>query len=407
MPLIDVVNFNADASCLSSSKWIRCLEGGASSILVSVLRAYVHAGRKVNLGLIGATAADIAARNPEAIQLINEHPGIFEIVARPFAHDNALLRLPIGFQANVQAGLDILRASFRRVNSYFLAPEIMVTGEQIRILRELGITGVFLHKGRYDVSVTGRVPDEPFGIFGVFRTPMWCIPFTERDLEWRYLHMLHGTLKPEEWAAAIAESARQTRTVIWRDGESCLLHPLGPRHEAEAWAAEAALGVERAFLSELELGDAAVDTQRADSLRYFPMHSMRPWLDSMKMYWFVRRLARIEEKLPSLPDDVRRLWLLTINSDILSAAEKKPPIVDVSDAVLRADRNDPLWDGVIAVPESRQVILTRSERAGEGEDYLAYCELLENGEATLAGLRESWRASGEPHLLKALARVPH
>ena len=403
MALIDVVNLNADASCLASAKWLRCLEGGRDSIVMCVLRGYAEHRRKVNLGVVGATACDLAAFNPEAIDFINEHDDVFEIVPRPFAHDNALLRLPAGFRWNVERGLAVLRRHFRRVSDFYLAPENMVTGGQIRILRELGLRGIFLHKGRYDVSVNRHVPDVPFELRGVFGTPMLCVPFAAAELEAAYLRGLHGTVAAEGWAAAARERARE-QCVIWRDGESCLLHPLAPHNEERMLAAEAAAGVERAFLSELEV-PRQPPAPRDGVLRYFPLHSMRPWMEAMKLVWFITRVQLVEQQLEQQPEAVKQLWLMTINSDILSAAEKSPPVVDVSDDVLRADAADPLWEGVLPLPESRQLILTRSERAGEGEDYLSYLDEVMSGRTSLDALCAQWRASRESHLRKAAARL--
>lgn len=404
MPLIDVVNLNGDASCLSSAKWLRCLEGGRESLLMRILGAYVSSGRKVNLGPVGATAMDIARFNPEAIEFINAHPHVFEIVLRPFAHDNALLRLPAGFRHNAETGMRTLRELFRNVNQFYLAPEIMVTSEQVSILAELGVSAVFLHKGRYDVSVARHVPDVPFEIHGVFSTPMLCIPFSARELETAYLHALHGTAPAAQWAEMARRAAGHTQIAVWRDGESCLLHPLGPQFEAGLLAAEAEAGVERTFLSELPLSPPRTELP-GGTLRWFPLHSMKPWLETMKLYWFVERTRRIEQSLETLDERLRRLWLLTINSDILSAAEKSPPVVNVSEDVLRAAPGDPLWDGVIALSESGQLILTRSERAGEGEDYLAYLEAALDGRIPLDDVVQRFAAAAEPHLRKAWART--
>ena len=403
MALIDVVNLNGDASCLPASKWLRCLEGGVDSVLMQVLSAYVRAGRKINLGPVGATAMDMVRFNPETIEYINAHPEIFEIVLRPFAHDSALLRLPEGFRHNVTVGVGLLRRLFRNVGAFYLPPEIMVTGEQIRALSELGVEGVFVHKGRYDIGVARNIPNHPFEIHGVFGTPMRCIPFISRDLEVVYLHALHGSVAPEHWAGLAAAAAAAEYTTIWRDGESCLLHPLGPQLEAETLRAEAAVGVERKFLSEMPEDTHGVGANGA--LRYFPLHSMKPWLESMKLYWFVERTRRIEERLGSLDELQRRLWLLTINSDILSAAEKNPPVVTVGDAVLHAEESDMLWEGVVAMRESHQLVLARSERAGEGEDYLAHLEAVLSGSMSPRELAERLENSREPHLRKAWARM--
>lgn len=403
MPLIDVVNFNGDASCLSSAKWLSCLAGGTSSLLMRVLSGYVRHGRKVNFGPTGATAMDLARFNPEAIAYVNEHPEIFEIVLRPFAHDSALLRLPDGFRFNVEAGIATLRRLFVNVGTFYLAPEIMTTGDQIRILSELGVSGVFLHKGRYDISVTRHVPDEPFEVFGVLGAKMLCVPFAARELEARFLRGIHGLTTPQEWAADATRTSAQ-QVPLWRDGESSLLHPLGPEFESALLAAETDANVGRSFLSELGPVPPRAELP-GRTLRYFPQHSLKPWLDTMKLFWFVNRIREIESDVRSLPEDIRRVWLLTTNSDILAAAEKNPPVVRVHPDVFSVPASDPLWEGVMRLPESGELILTRSERAGEGEDYLAYLELLLRKQRSIADICDEWRHSAQPHLQKAFARV--
>src|SRR6266516_272399 len=125
--MVDVVNFNADASCLSSSSWLAMLQNGDGSLMVQWLRLYVKYGKKVTLGFPGSTVADIVIHNPEAINLINSHPDIFEIVLRPFAHDIALLRLGKGFAVNFESGCRVIMNEFCQVTPWFLPPEFMLT----------------------------------------------------------------------------------------------------------------------------------------------------------------------------------------------------------------------------------------------------------------------------------------
>ena len=70
MSLIDIVNFNADASCMFSNKWLRSLEGGKDSRFCKLLDNYIFNDRKVNIGLTGVTIKDLAAFNPETIEII-------------------------------------------------------------------------------------------------------------------------------------------------------------------------------------------------------------------------------------------------------------------------------------------------------------------------------------------------
>ena len=403
MPLIDVVNFNADASCLPSAKWLKCLEGGENSLFMQMLKNYVRFGRKVNLGLVGATIKDIAFFNPEAIDYINDHQDVFQLLARPFAHDSPLLRLPDGFRYNLEKGLRCIHNYFSNVSNYYLPPEVMLTGEQIRILKEFDIQCIFLHKNRYNESIRKHIPDTPFMLHGVLNTQMWCIPFAEGGLEKKYLSAIHGVTTPDAWCEEI-DRRSSSDLFLWRDGESCLLLPLGVDHEAMIFEAELIAGAKRKFLSEISF-EGNDTTKESAVLRYFPLHSMKPWLNEMKLYWFVSRVRDIEKVISSLPDSHRLFWLLIINSDILSSVEKNPPIIDVGENVFDVDSGNFLWDGVIPIREKRQVILKRSERAGEGEDYLAYIDLLKEKKITPDEICAIWRRSDEPHLRKGYARV--
>ena len=403
MPIVDVVNFNADASCLPSAKWLKCLENGKHSLFMQMLKNYVRFDRKVNLGLVGATIKDIAFFNPEAIDYINDHQDVFQLLARPFTHDSPLLRLPDGFRYNLDKGLRCIHNYFSNVSNYYLPPEIMLTGEQIRILKEFDIQCIFLHKNRYNESIRKHIPDTPFMLHGVLNTRMWCIPFAEGELEKKYLSAIHGVTTPDAWCEEI-DRGSSSDLFLWRDGESCLLLPLGVDHEAMIFEAELIAGVKRKFLSEIsfEANDIAKESA---VLRYFPLHSMKPWLNEMKLYWFVSRVRDMEKVISSLPDRHRLFWLLIINSDILSSVEKNPPIIDVGENVFNVDSGNFLWDGVIPIREKRQVILKRSERAGEGEDYLAYIDLLKEKKITPDEICAIWRRSDEPHLRKGYARV--
>lgn len=48
--LVDVVNFNADASCLSSKQWMEDLKGGKRSKFYQWLLLYVNKKKKYHLG---------------------------------------------------------------------------------------------------------------------------------------------------------------------------------------------------------------------------------------------------------------------------------------------------------------------------------------------------------------------
>src|SRR5260221_13154521 len=113
--VIDVVNFNADASCLAAAEWLAILDGGRRSRLCKWLDIYVTLRRRVVLGFIGGAIADLATFNPEAIALINANHDIIEVVLRPFSHDIGLLRRTRGFSVNLNLGRPVARRQFQKV----------------------------------------------------------------------------------------------------------------------------------------------------------------------------------------------------------------------------------------------------------------------------------------------------
>jgi hypothetical protein len=103
----------------------------------------------------------------------------------------------------------------------------------------------------------------------------------------------------------------------------------------------------------------------------------------------VSRLQRLEEQIADFDADELALWLQAINSDVLSAVEKRSPVVTL--------RRAP-HDG-----ESFSFVIYRSERGFEGEEFLVLLEALRRDR----GSRESYArfvATGSPHAVKLRAR---
>ena len=269
--LVDIVNFNADASCLSAGDWLAALAGGSDSTMCRWLRVYADAGRRVVLGFTGATVADLARLNPEAIAIVNQHPEVFESVLRPFSHDIALLRSPAGFALNVAAGRASIAQEFRKVSPYFLPAEFMLTNAQVCHLARSGVRGTFVNASRYQPELRARIPARPYLVRGIFGSTLRCVPI-EGALSDAYLRALH-LWDVVSWNQTVAE--RQDRVPFsWRDGESFLLVPDGIERE-RAWLEEESPDIERLFLSDAESGlefrepDAA-ETAITDPIRSTP-----------------------------------------------------------------------------------------------------------------------------------------
>jgi hypothetical protein len=384
--VVDVVNFNADASCLPDAAWLDALEGGAGSALCRWLRLYVEHERPVVLGFVAGAVADMAMLNPEAIALVKAHPEIFEVLLRPFAHDIALLRSTAGFAHNVALGERTLRREFRRVVDYFLPPEFMLTSQQVRQLQDAGVGGLFINPARFKDELQGRIPQSPYVLEGVLGSRLDCIPFAGPLTE-AYLRAIHF-YDATPWNDAVAAAGEGGIAFSWRDGESSFLVPDGLAREA-AWLQGEAGGVRRRHLGDVRGGLAFAELDaRGNTFRTYPTHSFSAWFKENRMLGFLGRLQQFEARLDAMSTDARVLWLQAINSDILSAVEKDSPTIRLGDGP--------------GHPGSRPFTIWRSERGFEGEDFLARLErLLDHGDAGFAD------DAHRPHIRKLKARVDY
>lgn len=386
--LVDVVNFNADASCLAAGEWLAALEGGRESRLCTWLDIYVKLRRPVVLGFVGAAVADMATFNPEAIALINANADLIEPVLRPFSHDISLLRSARGFHLNMSLGRAVARREFTRVNEFFLPPEFMLTNSQLKYLSDAGIGGTFLNPNRFKEEARNRIPDAPFWLEGVMGSRLPCIPF-HGSLTKSYLDALH-TFDVTPWADAVF-AVPESPVFTWRDGESCFLIPNGIDRE-RVWLESEPAEIKRETLGTAlrDIHFEALDYRSSDAPPSYPVHSFSAWVKEFRMLGFLGRLQEVERRLDSLSADLLVVWLQAINSDILSAVEKDSPAIS-----LVPQRN-------CGTTKSRFTIW-RSERGFEGEDYLA---LLETAISDPKCLDHVWQ-SERPHLRKLRARMEY
>lgn len=325
--VVDVVNFNADASCLSNQSWLGALAGGTESIFYRWLKLYVENHKKVVIGFTGATVADIDRFNPDCLTLVNKYPDVFEIILRPFAHDISLLRSAAGFRLNLDLGIQTIRQAFQQVQPFYLPPEFMCNSSHIAELVFRGIEGVFLYPARFDDVTADRIPRQPFTLKGLMGTKICTLPIDESSSQ-AYLEAIH-TYSADTWNQQVLRSDDRSM-FVWRDGESAFLLPDTVNRES-AWLVSESDRIQRCFLSELDL--APETPERNDNLgtriQTYPIHSFAAWIQEMKMYWFISKVERIEEGLQLMDDFQQHLWLQVINSDILSAVEKRSPIIQI------------------------------------------------------------------------------
>lgn len=376
--LVDIVNFNADASCFESQRWLLCINGGSNSQFCKWLSLYVRHRKQMVFGMTGATVSDLNMYNPEAIVIVNNNPDIFQVILRPYSHDIPLLRTAEGFRFNLAAGITVMKATFGSTSRYYLPPEFMMTNEQIYILAKLGMKATFVNASRYHADLAARIPDKNYNVRGILGSTLGCIP-VDGELTQLYLRSIQ-LLDADEWNNAIDDM--NDNLYLWRDGESSFLLPNGIERE-EFWLTNC--HAERVHLGDEEYTKVI----NSDMYQSYPIHSFSAWMKEFRMLGYLSRIVEIEKLLCKLPRVAQCLWLLAINSDILSSVEKHSPLIHLRLSA-RNGQKHPLR-------------ILRSERGYEGEEFLALlhkcildgknpCELMNPTAA---------------HLKKAKGRIEH
>ena len=109
-----------------------------------------------------------------------------------------------------------------------------------------------------------------------------------------------------------------------------------------------------------ELSRCVYTEPASDEFHSYPVHSFQAWFKEFRMLGFLRKVGRLEEFLEELDLNQQLIWLQAIGSDIFSSVEKSSIVVELLDLKPGGGRFEHL--------------ITRSERAFEGEEYLAILE---------------------------------
>ena len=369
--VVDIVNFNADASCLSSSIWMDALKGGINSKIYQWLSLFVRNKKRITLGIVGSTLADIKKYNPDAINIINDNKDVFEIILRPWSHDISLYRTDSLFIYNVELGIKSIKSEFESVSNYYLAPEFMITSRQIELIVEMGIEAIFINPDRYQNDIKKRIIPAPHLVYGTSGAIINCITIHGYSTQ-KYLSSCQLN-NPTIWDQFIKDHS-DDEIFSWRDGESFLLIPDGLSRE-ESWLQGESDYFNRIKLQSLKIGYEDSCLYDKQYYKSYPIHSFSAWVKEMKMMWYVDRIRMIENNFSKLSDFQKTLFLQLINSDILSSVEKISPKIKLD------------IEGVIG-----DFIIYRSERGFEGENYLKLVD------------EPKYSNDRAPHIKKLIAR---
>jgi hypothetical protein len=314
--LVDVINLNAEASCLSTKRWLKALRGGKESELHKLLDAYVAHDLKINLGIVGSTLAEIEYLNPECITLINSHPQNFEILIRPFIHSLSILWSNDTFSYNYKLGKTYIESKLENCINWYLPPEFAMRNSHVYSLSRLDCKGTFIHPKRVKSDLKSSLPTGPFTLASIQDIEMPCVNFTE-DYDTYYLDQLQ----------VFKSSITFDETVVygWRDGESPFFLPNSVQRE-EQFIINSSDSFDRIFLSE-----ALSQTEKTTktTIHSYPQNSLLPWLRNFRLFWFTSEIKAIEQSFNQLSKTKQILFLNLLNSDILSSIEKNDVTIEL------------------------------------------------------------------------------
>ena len=313
--LVDIVNLNSDASCLSSERWMKALAGGLNSELFQILNSYVVEGQKVNLGIIGSTLSEILEYNNECIELINANPDIFEIVLRPFVHSLSILWHDETFKRNFDIGEQLTKLVFRNVYDWYLPAEFALRNNQVYMIQDR-ILGTFIHPKRIRKNLN-KMDVEGCGMMQSLQSAEQKFIGLTENYDSYYLEEIQK----------FSSNIHFEKDIIfgWRDGESPFLLPSSVNRELH-FIKQTATRFNRKFLSEC----VDVKMNAENKVNSYPQNSLLPWMGGFRLYWYVQEVKMLEMQFMELSKIKKMLFMFLLNSDILSCTEKSDVSIDIA-----------------------------------------------------------------------------
>ena len=193
----------------------------------------------------------------------------------------------------------------------------------------------FIHPNRVKKDVLKTLPKDCFSIQTIQNEKIDCISF-DPNYDSYYLDSIQKLSE---------ENLAGNSDVVfgWRDGESPFLITEGVQREAH-FVKQTQAQFKRQFLSEA-IGKRPFQAQ----VNAYPQNSLLPWFSNFRLLWYINEVKLLESGLAELSELKSALFLLLLNSDILSSTEKnhvqvslrnlKAPFQHTSYEIKRQSRN--------------------------------------------------------------------
>ena len=339
MLICDVVNFNADASCLEYNEWLKIIRGGKKSIFCKWLQLYVKNKRKVNLGLTGFTILDLLRYNPESINYINDNNDVFQIIIRTLSHDCSSLRISKIFELNLILGKNLILKTFKNVCLDYLPSEFMFNNSFAESLVKEEINSIWILPSRFDKKF--KFNNRVYKLDSFIESNIVCNIF-DSELTDFYLKLIQ---KNENHYINI----KREISLQWRDGESIFFLPDSLERETDYLVGTGFMN--SFFVSEYKQSQNKLILDKI----FYPPHPLNSWIGNFESLELINRTIFFENKLNLESKESIFSFLCLINSDINSSIAKPNPTFNLKD----------LKNGQIV-----NFTLNRTDRWIEGEFFL-------------------------------------
>lgn len=306
--ILDVVNLNADASCLDSKAWIDCLKSPDKPML-RWLESFVKSKSAVLFGVCGSTLADIKHFLPSAIDLVRNHPEIFRFTVRPFSHAASYFLTPHIRELNLELGIATHKLLGLTLEPVYLPPEFMVTHHDIILMEKNNVDYIFINPNRFERrfnenALTVKFSQQSNQLMGLLTDP---------NETKSYLSNIQTGDSP------IRNQNVPRTKICWRDGESWLLIPDGLQRECffiESRSKKEHVINWSDFTNE-------INSSKNQDIKFYPRHPLTKWTGSDKLIDLHRDISSLSNS-DELANDYEALnkFLYVISSDVFSSVEK-------------------------------------------------------------------------------------
>jgi len=309
--MIDIVNFNGDASCLKRARYLHAIREGE---IAQWLGYYEASSRHVSVGMCGVSLIDLFIHKDSASLDLLRSSSYIHTIYRPFVHALSTVMDPSLSCINILLGILVTRTILARTSNYFLPPEFLFRMSDVLTLRKCGVEYTF------DISPDTLNHANELLPYSIIR----CLVHPS-GASIKSINMHQCSTKAYLRCIQIMSEYCGTDN-LWRDGESFLFLPDGLKRE------EMFINQTRHVKSIVSYVQEMSSAELQLELDYYPLRPLSPWIGDHANHWYRQIGNRLLEWIyDDKPITLFMLVLLLMmySSDLRASASKDDVSFDI------------------------------------------------------------------------------